>query len=150
MTERHHEAEAPKESAPAATEAAKAKQQVDSTAILQPRIRRLMVALVRAGAEGISREEADRTAPASNGPHYMGILRGLVEPRVKLPPDQRRPIECERIYFMTFDGEKSWHGQYRPNPAEIVVLRQLLEADRAARVEAVRLRRARTAKRGAA
>lgn len=142
MGRHHHEAAAAKKKAPAQDRGISKNQHGNSTAILHPRVRRLALALVRAGAEGISREQADRIAPASNGPHYMGILRELVRPHITLAPEQEFPIDCARVYFMTFDGFRSWHGQYRPNPAEIVVLRVLLEADRAARVEPVRLRRA--------
>lgn len=68
---------------------------------LSPREARLLGALLR-HPEGLSREQTDKAAPASNGPHYIGLLRqklGLL-------------IPCRRVDFVTKDGEPSWYGLY--------------------------------------
>tara|TARA_R110000850_G_scaffold83815_1_gene179826 strand:- start:59 stop:328 length:270 start_codon:yes stop_codon:yes gene_type:complete len=69
------------------------------------RILRLAAALAKGP---LTREQADRIAPASNGPHYVGVLR------CKLKID----LACERVPFTTKDGEASWYGRYTPTREE--------------------------------
>lgn len=68
---------------------------------IPPRMKRLLLALL-SHPEGVTREQADRIAPASNGPHYVGQLRE----RLKLD------IPCDRVNCTTRDGEASWYGVY--------------------------------------
>ncbi|SDO19896.1 hypothetical protein SAMN04487957_104214 [Halomonas shengliensis] len=80
-----------------------------------PRQRRLLEALARGP---ISREDADRIAPASNGPHHIGTLRrayGLWLP-------------CERVPCVTIDGEPTTRGVYRPTPADRRRIARILSA----------------------
>jgi len=68
---------------------------------LSPRMARLVAALLD-NPTGVPREATDRIAPASNSPHYIGLLRA----RLGLQ------IPCERVDFVTKDGEPSWYGLY--------------------------------------
>ncbi len=70
-----------------------------------PRQRRLLEALARGP---VSRADADRIAPATNGPHFIGTLRRCY--RLALP--------CERVPCVTVDGEPSWRGVYCPTAAD--------------------------------
>lgn len=82
---------------------------------LPPRAVRLMQALL---AGPVEREKADRTAPASNGPHYIGLIRkrlGIV-------------VKCERVPFVTKDGDSSWYGRYVITPEERKVILDYLQA----------------------
>lgn len=83
---------------------------------IPPRMRRLLLALMN-HHEGITREEADKIAPASNGPHYIGLLRD----RLALE------IPCDRISFVTKDGQPSWYGLYRLTPDDRRKLREVLQ-----------------------
>lgn len=68
-----------------------------------------LIRLAAALAKGpVTREQADRIAPASNGPHYVGVLRR------KLDID----LDCDRVPFTTKDGEPSWYGRYTPTREE--------------------------------
>lgn len=80
---------------------------------MKPRLLRLATAL----SEGpVTREQADRIAPASNGPHYVGVLRRLLDIELK----------CERIPRQTKDGEPSCYGRYTPTREEREKLRALV------------------------
>lgn len=83
---------------------------------LSPRLRRLALALLDS-PQGVTREEADRIAPASNGPHYIHFLR------TKLGLE----IPCERVPFTTRDGEGSWYGLYRLTRKDRKALREMLK-----------------------
>jgi hypothetical protein len=83
---------------------------------LPPRASRLLRALLARG-EGITREEADRLAPASNGPHYVGMLRRRLS--IAIP--------CYRITHITSDGVVSWYGLYRLTRNDRIRLRELGE-----------------------
>lgn len=80
---------------------------------LPPRVERLARSLLKAP---LSREQADRIAPASNGPHYIGLLRD----RLQLE------IPCDRVDFITRDGEASWYGVYRLTPKDRQKLLEIL------------------------
>src|SRR5690625_875070 len=80
---------------------------------LPPRVERLARSLLKAP---LSREQADRIAPASNGPHYIGLLRD----RLQLE------IPCDRVDFITRDGEASWYGVYRLTPKDRQKLLEVL------------------------
>lgn len=69
------------------------------------RLLRLAAALVKGP---VTREQADRIAPASNGPHYIGVLRRKLE----------IDLDCDRVPFTTKDGEPSWYGRYTPTREE--------------------------------
>ena len=74
---------------------------------LTPRLKRLLLALLDNPA-GLSREDCDRATPCSNSPEYISQLRdrlGLV-------------IPCERVPFVTTDGDKSKRGVYRLAPTD--------------------------------
>lgn len=78
---------------------------------------RRLIRLAAALAEGpVTREQADRIAPASNGPHYVGMLRRLLDIELK----------CDRIPRQTRDGEPSWYGRYTPTREEREKLRALV------------------------
>lgn len=80
---------------------------------LPPRVERLARSLL---SSPLTRKQADRIAPASNGPHYIGLLRhryGL-------------EIPCDRVNFITFDGEASWYGVYRLTPKDRQKLLEIL------------------------
>jgi len=66
-----------------------------------PRMRRLAVALMNT-PQGVTREQADKIAPASNGPHYIHRLRVHLD----------LEIPCGRVNCTTKDGERSWYGLY--------------------------------------
>ena len=83
---------------------------------MPPRMMRLALALLSAPA-GVPRESADKIAPASNGPHYIGQLRH----RLALE------IPCERVSFVTKDGLPSWYGLYRLTPDDRRKLREVLQ-----------------------
>ncbi|MFI8750079.1 hypothetical protein ACIGG6_08740 [Vreelandella lionensis] len=72
---------------------------------MSPRLIRLAIALAKGP---ITREQADRIAPASNGPHFIGELRRKLE----------IDLNCDRVPFTTKDGEPSWHGRYTPTREE--------------------------------
>lgn len=80
---------------------------------LPPRGERLARSLLKAP---LSREQADRIAPASNAPHYIGLLRD----RLQLE------IPCDRVDFITCDGEASWYGVYRLTPKDRQKLLEVL------------------------
>lgn len=82
---------------------------------IPPRMMRLALALLEYPA-GIPREVADKIAPASNGPHYIGQLRN----RLGLE------IPCERVGCTTKDGEASWFGVYSLTPSDRRKLREVL------------------------
>ncbi|MCG7578452.1 MULTISPECIES: stage VI sporulation protein F [unclassified Halomonas] len=70
---------------------------------------RRLIRLAAALAKGpVTREQADRIAPASNGPHFIGVLRRKLE----------IDLDCDRVPFTTKDGEPSWYGRYTPTPEE--------------------------------
>lgn len=80
---------------------------------VNPRSFRLMLALVN---RPITREEADKIAKASNGPHYIMLLRtslGL-------------ELECERVPFQNSDGESSWYGRYHASREDKAKIRAIL------------------------
>jgi len=83
---------------------------------IPPRMKRLLLALL-SRHEGITREEADRIAPASNGPHYVGQLRN----RLKLE------IPCDRVNYTTRDGEASWYGRYYLTREDRAKAREVLQ-----------------------
>lgn len=70
-----------------------------------PRQRRLLEALAHGP---VSREDADRIAPAPNGPHFIGTLRRAY--RLALP--------CERVPCLTIDGQPTTRGVYRPTAVD--------------------------------
>lgn len=76
---------------------------------------RLMMELLKGP---VDREKADRTAPASNSPHYVMLIRR----RLKID------IECERVPYTTEDGEQSWYGRYITTPEERQVIRDYLQS----------------------
>lgn len=76
---------------------------------------RLMKELLKGPVE---REKADRTAPASNSPHYVMLIRR------KLKID----IDCERVPYTTEDGEQSWYGRYVTTPKERQIIRDYLQS----------------------
>lgn len=84
-----------------------------------PRAFRLMLALLN---RPHTREECDRLAPASNSPHYVGVLRQ----RLKLE------LPCERVPFVTADGVESWYGRYHATPGDKAKIREVLAAIHAA------------------
>lgn len=68
-------------------------------------ISRRLVRLAATLAKGpVTREQTDRIAPASDGPHFIGALR--------------RKLDIDRIPFTTKDGEPSWYGRYTPTREE--------------------------------
>lgn len=70
---------------------------------------RRLIRLAAALAKGpVTREQADRIAPASNGPHFIGVLRRKLE----------IDLDCDRVPFTTKDGEPSWYGRYTPTREE--------------------------------
>lgn len=70
---------------------------------------RRLIRLAAALAKGpVTREQADRIAPASNGPHFIGELRRKLE----------IDLDCDRVPFTTKDGEPSWYGRYTPTREE--------------------------------
>lgn len=75
---------------------------------------RRLIRLAAALAKGpVTREQADRIAPASNAPHFIGVLRRKLE----------IDLDCDRVPFTTKDGESSWHGRYTPTREERAKLR---------------------------
>ncbi|MFT6550434.1 MAG: hypothetical protein ACJA1I_000461 [Zhongshania marina] len=64
-----------------------------------------------------TREQVDRIAPASNGPHYVGIIRK----RLHLN------IHCEKVATTTKDGRHSWYGRYTTTAKERAVMRKYLQ-----------------------
>lgn len=86
-------------------------QNTTKTPYLPPRAWRLVSELI-SRPEGITREQADRMAPASNGPHYVGLVRHRLN--IEIP--------CLRIPHVTADGDASWHGLYRLTPADRIAL----------------------------
>ncbi|MCE9680874.1 hypothetical protein [Halomonas alkalisoli] len=64
----------------------------------------------------ITREQADRIAPASNGPHYIGALRRRLDIE----------LDCERVPYITVDGQSTWYGRYVPTQAERQKLREFV------------------------
>lgn len=72
---------------------------------MNPRLIRLADALAKGP---VTREQVDRIAPASNGPHYVGVLRRKLE----------IDLDCDRVPFTTKDGEPSWYGRYTPTREE--------------------------------
>lgn len=80
-----------------------------------PRQRRLLEALALGP---VSREDADRIAPATNGPHFIGTLRRAY----------RLAIPCERIPCTTIDGDPSWCGLYVPTAADRRSIASILAA----------------------
>lgn len=83
---------------------------------IPPRMMRLALALLENPA-GVPREVADKIAPASNGPHYIGRLRS----RLGLE------IPCERVNCTTKDGEASWYGVYSLTPSDRRILLEALQ-----------------------
>ncbi len=70
-----------------------------NTPVLSKRQIRLARALLRGP---VTRERADRIAPASNAPDVvMGLRRKL-----------NVVLYCERVPFVTIDGRPSWYGKY--------------------------------------
>jgi len=78
-----------------------------------PRAFRLMLALLQAPR---TREECDRLAPASNSPNVVMMLRRKL--KLELP--------CERVPFVTKDGESSWYGRYHATPDDRDKIRAIL------------------------
>lgn len=78
-----------------------------------PRAFRLMLALLQAPR---TREECDRLAPASNSPNVIMELRR----RLKLE------LPCERVPFVTKDGERSHYGRYHATPDDRDKIRAIL------------------------
>jgi hypothetical protein len=75
---------------------------------------RRLIRLAAALAKGpVTREQVDRIAPASNGPHFIGVLRRKLE----------IDLDCDRVPFTTKDGEPSWYGRYTPTREERAKLR---------------------------
>ncbi|SFM65103.1 hypothetical protein SAMN05216217_11094 [Halopseudomonas yangmingensis] len=83
---------------------------------IPPRMKRLLLALL-SRHEGITREEADRIAPASNGPHYVSQLRNRLD----------LEIPCERVNCTTRDGEASWYGLYYLTKQDRAKAREFLQ-----------------------
>lgn len=77
---------------------------------------RIMAALVRHGNK--TREEIDKIAPASNGPHYVGLIRKALGIE----------IHCQHVPFTTIDGVESWYGLYTATADERAVMREYLRA----------------------
>lgn len=84
--------------------------------------RRCLRLLVALASGSVTREQADRIAPASNAPHYVGVLRHKFD--MKIP--------CERVPFVTKDGVPSWYGRYHATPADREKIRELLASMEAA------------------
>lgn len=80
---------------------------------MTPRLIRLAIALSQGP---VTREESDRIAPASNGPHYVGELRRLLDIE----------LECERVPYATKDGERTWYGRYVATNEERRKLREFV------------------------
>ena len=78
-----------------------------------PRAFRLMLALLNGPR---TREECDRLAPASNSPNVIMELRRKL--KLELP--------CERVPFVTKDGEASWYGRYHATPDDKAKIREIL------------------------
>ena len=75
---------------------------------------RRLIRLAAALAKGpVTREQADRIAPASNGPDYVRRLRRKLDIKVK----------CDRIPCTMKDGEPSWYGRYTLTREERAKLR---------------------------
>ncbi len=75
---------------------------------------RRLIRLAAYSAEGlVTREQADRIAPASNGPHFIGELRRKLE----------IDLDCDCVPFTTKDGAPSWYGRYTPTQEECAKLR---------------------------
>lgn len=79
------------------------------------RQRRLLEALARGP---VTRQDADRIAPASNSPHFVGILRRCY--LLTLP--------CVRVPCFPVDGGPSWFGQYTPTAADRRKIGLILDA----------------------
>lgn len=70
---------------------------------------RRLIRLAAALAKGpVTREQADRVTPSSNGPDYVRRLRRKLDIKVK----------CDRIPCTMKDGEPSWYGRYTPTREE--------------------------------
>lgn len=78
-----------------------------------PRAFRLMLALLQAPR---TREECDSLAPASNSPNVVMELRRKL--KLELP--------CERVPFVTKDGERSHYGRYHATPDDKAKIRAIL------------------------
>ncbi|MCD1651360.1 hypothetical protein K8090_07415 [Halomonas meridiana] len=75
---------------------------------------RRLVRLAAALAKGpVTREQADRIAPASNGPHYVKELRRKLDIKIK----------CDMIPCIMKDGERTRYGRYTPTREERAKLR---------------------------
>ena len=83
---------------------------------IPPRMMRLALALLERPA-GVPRELADKIAPASNGPHYIGKLRSRFD--IEIP--------CDRVNCTTADGEASWYGLYILTPSDRRILLEALQ-----------------------
>lgn len=84
---------------------------------LPPRLERLASALL---IGPVTREQADRIAPASNSPQYISMLRSRLG--LSLP--------CERVPFTTKDGEESWYGRYHATESDQDSIRFVLCRDK--------------------
>lgn len=82
---------------------------------LTPQQRCLLEALSRGP---VSRGDADRIAPATNGPHFIGTLRRRY--RLALP--------CELVPCVTIDGDPSRRGVYRPTSVDRRRIARILAA----------------------
>lgn len=78
--------------------------------------RRLALALLsNSQGVGISRENSDRVAHASNSPNVVWQLRA-----------KGVQIATERVPFITCDNTESWYGRYHLAPESRQRLRELL------------------------
>lgn len=84
-----------------------------------PQLPMRSIRLVTAIVNGpVSREEADRIAPASNSPHYIGVARRALGVS----------LTCEHVPFTTLDGHKSWYGRYVASVEDQKIIRDYLDA----------------------
>lgn len=81
---------------------------------LSPRKYRLLAELV---VRPLRREQADAIIPASNGPHYVGCLRGY-----------GLKIDCKHLAFKDRDGNICRPGVYRLLPESLPLALALLSS----------------------
>lgn len=80
-----------------------------------PRLRRLLDALIN--RKEITRKQADRIAHASNGPHYIGVLRKR----------HKVPVLMSLQSGTDYDGEPSSYGIYSLDDEGKQIARELLQ-----------------------
>jgi hypothetical protein len=80
-----------------------------------PRLHRLLDALIN--RKEITRKQADRIAHASNGPHYIGVLRKR----------HKVPVLMSLKSGTDYDGEPSSYGIYSLDDEGKQIARELLQ-----------------------